>query len=129
MRATYDPASRGGDSPDGRKVKGTIHWVSAPHAHRAEVRLFGHLFSAEHPEDVPEGSDFLANLSPNSIEILTATALEPMLANAVPGTRYQFERNGYFCADPLDSRPGTPVFLRAVSLKDTWAKIEKKRAP
>jgi glutaminyl-tRNA synthetase len=127
VRCTYDPATRGGDSPDGRKVKGTIHWVSAAHACTAEVRLYGHLFSAEHPDDVPEGQDFLVNLDAKSVEVVSGAALEPMLAEAAPGSRWQFERHGYFAADPVDSRPGAPVFLRSVSLKDSWAKIEKKR--
>jgi glutaminyl-tRNA synthetase len=127
VRCTYDPATKGGDSPDGRKVKGTIHWVSAEHARRAEVRLYDHLFAAEFPEDVPEGTDFLVNLNPRSLEVLPDAALEPMLATAAPGSRWQFERHGYFCADEKDSRPGAPIFNRAVSLKDTWAKVEKRK--
>jgi len=127
VRCTYDPATKGGDSPDGRKVKGTIHWVSAAHALRADVRLYDHLFAAEHPEDVPEGTDFMTNLNPRSLEVVPGAALEPMLASAAPGSRWQFERHGYFCADEKDSRPGSPVFHRAVSLKDTWAKVEKRQ--
>jgi glutaminyl-tRNA synthetase len=127
VRCTYDPATRGGDSPDGRKVKGTIHWVSAQHSHRAEVRLYDHLFRAEFPDDVPEGADFLSNLNPDSLQVIGEAALEPMLQGAAPGSVWQFERQGYFCADPIDSRPGAPIFHRAVSLKDSWAKLEKKR--
>jgi glutaminyl-tRNA synthetase len=128
LRCRHDPATRGGDSPDGRKVKGTIHWVSAAHAIEAEVRLYDHLFAAPYPEDVPEGSDFFSQLNPRSLEKVTAR-LEPMLREARPGARYQFERHGYFCADALDSRPAAPVFNRTVALRDTWAKIEKRRAP
>ena len=127
VRCTYDPATKGGDSPDGRKVKGTIHWVSAEHAQRAEVRLYDHLFAAEHPEDVPEGTDFMTNLNPRSLEVVPDAALEPMLGTAAAGSRWQFERHGYFCADEKDSRPGRPIFNRAVSLKDTWAKVEKRQ--
>ena len=127
VRCTYDPATKGGDSPDGRKVKGTIHWVSAEHAQRAQVRLYDHLFAAEFPEDVPEGTDFMVNLNPRSLEVLPDAALEPMLGTAAPGSRWQFERHGYFCADEKDSRPGAPIFNRAVSLKDTWAKVEKRK--
>ncbi|MBM3987036.1 MAG: glutamine--tRNA ligase/YqeY domain fusion protein [Planctomycetes bacterium] len=127
VRCTYDPSSKGGNSPDGRKVKGTIHWVSAAHALRADVRLYDHLFAAEHPEDVPEGTDFMTNLNPRSLEVVSGAALEPLLASATPGSRWQFERQGYFCADEKDSRPGSPVFHRAVSLKDTWAKVEKRQ--
>ncbi len=127
VRCTYDPATKGGDSPDGRKVKGTIHWVSAEHAQRAQVRLYDHLFAAEFPEDVPEGTDFMVNLNPRSLEVLADAALEPMLGTAAPGSRWQFERHGYFCADEKDSRPGAPIFNRAVSLKDTWAKVEKRK--
>jgi glutaminyl-tRNA synthetase len=126
LRATYDPATRGGDAPDGRKVKSTIHWVSAAHAVDAEVRLYDTLFSVESPEDVAEGVDFTETLNPDSLEILSGCKLEPSLASATPGARYQFERLGYFCADAEDSRPGAPVFNRTVTLKDTWAKIEKR---
>jgi glutaminyl-tRNA synthetase len=125
VRCTYDPATRGGDAPDGRKVKGTIHWVSAPHALEAEVRLYDHLFTKPDPDDVPEGANYLANLNPDSLVILKSCKLEPSLANAKPGDRYQFERLGYFCADSVDSKPGAPVFNRTVTLRDTWAKIEK----
>jgi glutaminyl-tRNA synthetase len=127
VRAKYDPATRGGDAPDGRKVKATIHWVSAEHALDAEVRLYDTLFTAEDPEDTAEGEDFTSSLNPESLEILRGGKLEPSLAEAAPGARYQFERLGYFCADPQDSRPGAPVFNRTVGLKDAWAKIEKKQ--
>jgi len=125
VHCTYDPATRGGNAPDGRKVKSTIHWVSAAHALDAEVRLYDKLFVKENPDDVPEGQDFTANLNPNSLEVISHAKLEPSLANASAGSRYQFERLGYFCVD-LDSRPGRPIFNRTVALKDTWAKIEKR---
>ena len=125
VHCTYDPATRGGNAPDGRKVKATIHWVSAAHAIDAEVRVYDNLFSKENPNDVPEGQDFTANLNPNSLEIISKAKLEPSLADAAPGTRYQFERLGDFCVDP-DSKPGALVFNRTLALKDTWAKIEKK---
>jgi glutaminyl-tRNA synthetase len=127
VHCTYDPATRGGNNPpDGRKVKSTIHWVSAAHAVNAEVRIYENLFSKEDPNQTEPGQEFTANLNPNSLEVLTDAKLEPSLANAAPGGRYQFERLGYFCADP-DSAPGKPVFNRTVALKDTWAKIEKKQ--
>jgi glutaminyl-tRNA synthetase len=125
VHCTYDPATRGGNAPDGRKVKATIHWASAAHAIDAEVRVYDNLFSKENPNDVPEGQDFTANLNPNSLEIISKAKLEPSLAGAAPGSRYQFERLGYFCVDP-DSKPGALVFNRTLALKDTWAKIEKK---
>jgi glutaminyl-tRNA synthetase len=124
IHCTYDPATRGGNAPDGRKVKSTIHWVSAAHAVDAEVRLYDNLFTVENPNDAPEGKDFIANLNPNSLEVVRAK-LEPSLAATAPGSRYQFERLGYFCVDP-DSTPQEPVFNRTVTLRDTWAKIEKK---
>ena len=126
VHCTYDPASRGGNSPDGRKVKSTIHWVSAAHAVNAEVRIYENLFTKENPSDVEDGQDFTANLNPNSLEVIASAKLEPSLANAAIGARYQFERLGYFCVDP-DSKPGKPVFNRTVALKDTWAKVEKKQ--
>ena len=126
VRCTYDPATRGGDTPDGRKIKGTIHWVSAAHAVPARVRLYDALFTVREPEDVPEGEDYKKNLNPHSLETLEKAMLEPSLAKAAPGTRWQFERLGYFFADPKDSAPGAPVFNRTVTLKDTWAKIEQK---
>jgi glutaminyl-tRNA synthetase len=125
VHCTYDPETRSGNAPDNRKVKATIHWVSAQHAIDAEVRLYENLFLNENPGDVPDGQDFTANLNPNSLEILTNAKLEPSLAGAKPGDRYQFERLGYFCAD-LDSKPGALVFNRTVPLRDTWAKIEKR---
>ncbi|HTS50084.1 MAG TPA: glutamine--tRNA ligase/YqeY domain fusion protein [Bryobacteraceae bacterium] len=124
IHCTYDPATRGGNAPDGRKVKSTIHWISAAHAVDAEVRLYDNLFTVENPNDAPEGQDFTANLNPNSLEIVPAK-LEPSLATAAPGSRYQFERLGYFCADS-DSTPHKLIFNRTVTLRDTWAKIEKK---
>ena len=125
LRCTYDPATRGGDAPDGRKVKATLHWVSAEHALEAEVRLYDHLFSRENPTDVEGGADFKDYLNPDSLEILTSCRVESGLAGATPGSRYQFERQGYFCVDP-DSSAGKLVFNRTVSLRDTWAKIEKQ---
>ena len=128
VHCTYDPATRGGNAPDGRKVKSTIHWVSAAKAIDAEVRIYENLFTKENPGEVQEGQDFTANLNPNSLEVITNAKLEPSLASAAAGNRYQFERLGYFCVDP-DSRPGKPVFNRTVALKDTWAKVEKKQTP
>ena len=127
LRCTYDPATRGGDAPDGRRVKATLHWVSAPHAIPAEVRLYDRLFSVEDPERVTEGGTFLDNLNPASLEVIRGAQLEPALASATPGLRVQFERLGYFCAD-RDSRPGALVFNRTVSLKDTWARISQRGA-
>jgi glutaminyl-tRNA synthetase len=124
LRCTYDPETRGGDAPDGRKVKGTLHWVSASHALKAEARLYDRLFLKEDPDDVEPGQDFTASLNPNSLEVLTSCRVEPSLAGAAPGSRYQFERQGYFCVDP-DSTDGRLVFNRTVSLRDSWAKIEK----
>lgn len=124
LRCTYDPATRGGNAPDGRKVKGTIHWVSAQHAIPAEVRLYDHLCKVPFPDDVPEGQDFTVNLNPASLEVVPAH-LEPSVASASAGAKYQFERLGYFSVDK-DSAPGKLVFNRAVTLADTWAKIEKK---
>jgi glutaminyl-tRNA synthetase len=125
VRCTYDSASRGGNSPDGRKVKSTIHWVSAAHAVESEVRLYDTLFHTENPNDVPEGQDWTVNLNANSLEIVSDAKLEPSVADAPVGGHYQFERMGYFTVDP-DSQPGKPVFNRTVTLKDSWAKIEKK---
>ncbi|MGA2847368.1 MAG: glutamine--tRNA ligase/YqeY domain fusion protein [Terracidiphilus sp.] len=131
VHCTYDPASRGGNSPDGRKVKSTMHWVSAPHAITAEIRLYDKLFLKPDPNDVEEApagqppNDILSNLNPSSLEVLTGAALEPSLTNAQPGAPYQFERVGYFCLDP-DSTPEKLVFNRTLPLKDSWAKIEKK---
>ena len=125
VHCTYDPATRGGNAPDGRKVKSTIHWVSAAHALDAEVRIYDTLFTKEDPNQVEEGQEFTANLDPNSLQVIAQAKLEPSLANAPIEGRYQFERLGYFCVDP-DSRPGRLVFNRTVALKDTWARIEKK---
>jgi glutaminyl-tRNA synthetase len=125
VHCTYDPLSRGGNSPDGRKVKSTIHWVSVTHAISAEIRLYDKLFTKPDPYDVAEGEDVLSNLNPNSLEILTGAKLEPSLADAKPEDRFQFERVGYFCVD-RDSAEGKLVFNRTLSLKDSWAKIEKK---
>jgi glutaminyl-tRNA synthetase len=124
LHCTYDPQSRGGWAPDGRKVRGTLHWVSAAHSLEAKVRLYDHLFTKANPDDVEDGSDFKANLNPNSLETLTSCRVEPGLEDAAPGSRYQFLRLGYFCIDP-DSSGGALVFNRTVSLRDTWAKIEK----
>ncbi len=125
LHCTYDPQTRGGDNPpDGRKVKATLHWVSAAHALPAEVRLYDHLFTKPNPDDMPAGADYTTNLNPNSLEVLNSCWVEPSLAGAQPGSRYQFERQGYFCVDP-DSTAEKLVFNRAVSLKDSWAKIEK----
>jgi glutaminyl-tRNA synthetase len=126
LRCTYDPATRGGDSPDGRKVKATLHWVSAAHAVPVEVRLYDRLFSVEDPERSTEGKTFVDYLNSNSLEVLTAAQAEPSLATAPPGARFQFERLGYFSVDP-DSKPGALVFNRTVSLRDAWARIEQKR--
>ncbi|WP_297671734.1 glutamine--tRNA ligase/YqeY domain fusion protein [uncultured Desulfovibrio sp.] len=124
LRCVYDPESRGGQSPDGRKVKGTIHWVSAAHAVPAEVRLYGRLFAVENPDDAPEGKSFLDNLDPDSLKVVRGL-MEPALAALKPGDRVQFERLGYFCKDK-DSSDVLPVFNRTVTLRDTWAKLEKK---
>jgi glutaminyl-tRNA synthetase len=126
LRCTYDPATRGGDAPDGRKVQGTLHWVSAAHAVPAEVRLYNHLFTRENPDDVATGGHFTDHINPASLEVLTDCRLEPGLAAAAPGSPFQFERLGYFCADAGDSRPERLVFNRSVTLRDTWAKIVKK---
>jgi len=131
VHCTYDPETRGGWSQDGRKVRGTLHWVSAAHALEAEVRLYDHLSTKRDPYDVEEGSDFKANINQNSLEKLTSCQVEPSLAGARPGSRYQFLRLGYFCVDSVDSRDGAPVFNRTVSLRDSWAKIERaqKKSP
>ena len=126
IHATYDPATRGGDAPDGRKVKATLHWVSAAHAIEAEVRLYDRLFKAKNPLQVEDGKDWLDNLNPESLVVLTGCKLEPSLAEVSPGDRFQFERVGYFCVDP-DSKPGRPVFNRTATLRDTWAKIKKRQ--
>jgi glutaminyl-tRNA synthetase len=128
LHCTYDPESRGGWTSDNRRVKGTLHWVSAQHAINVEVRLYDHLFTKEDPDEVEEGKTFIDNLNPNSIEVLTGCLAEPGLAEVKSGDLFQFMRQGYFCVDP-DSEPGKLVFNRAVSLRDTWAKIEQKMNP
>ncbi len=125
VRCTYDPATRGGDSPDGRSPKATLHWVSAAHAVLAEVRLYDTLFTKRDPNELEEGEDWLANLNPKSLEAVSEARLEPMLAEAAPGSRWQFERMGYFVADAKHSRPGAPVFNRTVTLRDVWTKLQK----
>jgi len=125
LRATWDPDSKGGDAKDGRKVKGTIHWVSAAHAVDAEVRLYDRLFTAENPLDEKHEKPFTDFINPASLEVVKAK-LEPSLRNVSAGTRFQFERVGYFCVDTADSRPGNPVFNRTISLKDSWSKTVKK---
>jgi glutaminyl-tRNA synthetase len=122
LHCTYDPETRGGDSPDGRKVRATLHWVSAAHALEAEVRLYDHLFLKPDPGE--DGQDFRTYFNPKSLEILTSCRVEPGLTGAAPESRYQFERQGYFCVDP-DSFNKKPVFNRTVPLRDTWAKVEK----
>jgi glutaminyl-tRNA synthetase len=126
LRCTYDPATRGGDAPDGRRVKATLHWVSAAHAIPVEVRLYDRLFSVEDPESASEGKTFLDYLNPHSLEVLQDAQAEPSLAGAAPGARVQFERLGYFCVDS-DSKPGSLVFNRTVSLRDSWAKIAAQK--
>jgi len=123
LRCTYDPATRGGDAPDGRKVKATLHWVSAAHAVDAEVRLYDRLFNVENPG--AGDADFLTQLNPHSLDVLTHAKVEPSLANAASGTRFQFERLGYFCVD-ADAAHDRPVFNRTVTLKDSWARIEQR---
>ncbi len=125
LHCTYDPETRGGRAPDGRKVKGTLHWVSAEHALEATVRLYDRLFLKPDPTDVEEGADWKSNLNPNSLEVLTGCQVEPSLAEAKPGDRFQFLRLGYFCLDPVDAAPGKLIFNRTVPLRDSWAKIEK----
>jgi glutaminyl-tRNA synthetase len=126
LHCTYDPETRGGWAPDGRKVKATLHWVSADHSLPAEVRLYDHLFSDPNPMDEKHGGDFITALNPNSLEKLTACRVEPSLAGAAPGSRYQFERQGYFCVDFIDSRERALVFNRTTTLRDIWAKIKKR---
>ena len=123
LRCTYDPATKGGDAPDGRKVKGTIHWVSAHHALDCEVRLYDRLFTQPDPDAVPEGDDFTASLNPESLITASQAKIEPSVADDPPGTRYQFERQGFFVSDTTDSKPEALVFNRTVTLRDTWAKI------
>lgn len=127
LHCTYDPATRGGDAPDGRKVKATLHWVSAAHALQVEVRLYDHLFLKTDPDNGGMSADYKSNLNPKSLQILRSCRVEPCLKGARPGDRYQFERQGYFCVDTKDSSAGKPVFNRTVSLRDTWARIEKSQ--
>ena len=124
LHCSYDPESRGGKSPDGRKLRGTLHWVSAAHAVDAEVRMYDHLFAEPFPE---EDGEFRQHLNPRSLDLLTGCKLEPGLAEAQPGDRFQFLRNGYFCADSKESRSDRLVFNRTVALRDTWAKIERSK--
>jgi glutaminyl-tRNA synthetase len=125
LHCTYDPATRGGDAPDGRKVKATLHWVSAPHSVEAQVRLYERLFTVPDPGDDSQGRDYREYLNPSSMEVISGCRLEPSLASARQGAFYQFERLGYFCVDKGDSAAGNPVFNRTVTLKDEWAKIKK----
>ena len=127
LHCTYDPESRGGSSPDGRRVRATLHWVSAAHAVDAEVRLYETLFNSSVPGSEDNGGDFKADLNPNSLEVLTGCKVEPSLAGAAPGSRYQFERQGYFCVDTVDSTPERLVFNRTVPLRDSWARIEQSQ--
>lgn len=127
IHCTYDPETRGGNAPDGRKVKATLHWLSAEHAIPVEVRLYDRLFNTSNPEDVEPGKDFKSNINPNSLEILHGSYVENSLATATPGTTYQFERQGYFCVDPLVSQDGKLVFNRTIALRDSWAKFEESK--
>jgi len=126
VQCTYDPATKGGDAPDGRKVKSTLHWVSASHALEIEVRLYDHLFTSPDPIDVGEGADWKSGINPDSLKVLKSCRAEPGLSGSAPGSRFQFERQGYFCVDP-DSTPDMLVLNRTVTLRDTWAKIEKSQ--
>jgi glutaminyl-tRNA synthetase len=126
LRCTYDPATRGGDAPDGRKVQGTIHWVSAPHALDCTVRLYDRLFTVPNPDDVPEGKDFIDALNPESLVVVQGAKIEPSVAGDPLGSRYQFERTGYFVSDPIDSRDGSLTFNRTVTLRDSWVKVKDK---
>ena len=128
LRCTYDPATRGGDAPDGRKVKATLHWVSAAHAVPAEARLYDRLFNVENPRKFPEGGSIVDNINPESLQVVSPIYLEPALAEAQAGDTYQFERIGYFCADSRDHTAEQPVFNRTVTLRDTWARVQKKNA-
>jgi glutaminyl-tRNA synthetase len=125
VHCAYDPATRGGDAPDGRSPKATLHWVSEAHAIPAEVRLYDTLFTKRDPNELEEGADWKSNLNPKSLETIAGARLEPALAAAEPGSRWQFERLGYFCVDIRHSKPGAPVFLRTVTLRDTWVRIQK----
>jgi glutaminyl-tRNA synthetase len=125
VHCRYDPETRGGDTPDGRKVKGTIHWVSAENCLDADVRLYDRLFTEEFPDGDKE-KDFKEFINPDSLEVLTDCKVETSLVEAKPGQSFQFERQGYFCADPLDSKPGKPSFNRTVTLRDSWEKLKNK---
>ena len=127
LHCTYDPETKGGQSSDGRRVRGTSHWVSAAHSLEAEVRLYGHLFSKANPSDEPEGEDFRSYLNPDSLNVLTGCRVEPGLATGKPGDTYQFLRQGYFCLDSVDSAPGRLVFNRTVSLRDSWVRAERSQ--
>jgi glutaminyl-tRNA synthetase len=127
LHCTYDPKTQGGDAPDGRKVKATLHWVSAAHAIEAEVRLYDHLFNKSNPDDSADGGDFKTHLNPDSLQTLKYCRVEPSLKGAAPGMRYQFERLGYFCVDSFDSSDDALVFNRTVTLRDTWAKLQKEK--
>ena len=128
LRCTYDPATRGGNAPDGRKVQGTIHWVSAAHALNCELRLYDRLFALPDPEAVPEGQDFISALNPHSLTVVNGAKIEPSVGNDPVGTRYQFERTGYFISDVVDSKPAALVFNRTVTLRDSWEKEKAKGA-
>ena len=126
MHATYDPATRGGNAPDGRRVQGTIHWVSAGHALECELRLYDRLFAVPDPDALAEGGDFIAALNPASLVTVRGAKVEPSVATDPPGSRYQFERTGYFISDPVDSRSGALAFNRTVALRDSWAKVRDR---
>jgi glutaminyl-tRNA synthetase len=126
IHATYDPATRGGDAPDKRRVQGTIHWVSAAHALDCELRLYDRLFAVADPDALPEGQDFVSALNPNSLVVAARAKVEPGVGNDDPGTRYQFERTGYFISDPVESGPGRLIFNRTVALRDSWAKVSSR---
>jgi glutaminyl-tRNA synthetase len=126
LRCTYDPETRGGNAPDGRKVQGTIHWVSAPHSLACELRLYDRLFTVADPDAVPEGEDFTSVLNPDSLVVVAGARIEPSVGADPPGTRYQFERTGYFVSDGPDSKPGKLVYNRTVTLRDSWEKTKAK---
>ncbi|MCH8744969.1 MAG: glutamine--tRNA ligase, partial [Chloroflexi bacterium] len=127
VHCTYDPASQGGSAPDGRRVRGTLHWVSEAHSLKAEVRQYSHLFDQADPENDRDGGDFTQHLNPDSLEVLTSCRVEPSLLNAAAGAQYQFERQGYFCVDSVDSSPQHLVFNRTVPLRDSWSRIEQSQ--
>jgi glutaminyl-tRNA synthetase len=127
IHCTYDPETRGGNAPDGRKVKATLHWLSAEHAMPIEVRLYDRLFKTSNPDDVEPGKDFKSNINPDSLEILEGSFVEQSMANASPGITYQFERQGYFCVDPSPAKDGKLVFNRTIALRDSWSKLDKSK--